>query len=341
MPTPTNSTLRATLGTHLKSLQSSLALFSHYLQQEAHAAWLWQKTRGPVDALSPSPPELSRAHTLELITTALAAIKYTDDQAAHESHIAPGLLVVSEEGVSLADEVNRHKRALAAVLRAMQGRTEIGVIDQRTGERGERGERPLREVALESFFFRRLHHWQATRELVVLRESATSIGTPDYIGFSWATCRDVRRTYRETLIDQLRESRAAADDTSRYDHDIALLTALEPKEPLACVRPGHTTPKANIAWPAGADGKPVRQIKPAVLPLVMLGTSLPPRLRKLPPAPTPRHFRLARVDTEIDPTPLLETLPVYRYLPHILPSKRAEGKAPDPGRSRAAESQEH
>jgi hypothetical protein len=126
-------------------------------------------------ALNSPPPELSRDHALELICESLKAIKYSDDQAAHESHIAPGLLVVSEEGLALADEVNRRKRALASILRAMQGRTEIGVIDQRTGERGPR---PLREVALESFFFRRLHHWQATRELVVLRESTTSIGTP-------------------------------------------------------------------------------------------------------------------------------------------------------------------
>lgn len=329
MPTPTNSALRATLGTHLKSLQSSLSLFTDHLQTEARAAWLWQKPRGaaPVDPLTPPPPELSRDHALELISESLKAIKYTDDQAAHESHIAPGLLVVSEEGLALADEVNRHKRALASILRAMQGRTEIGVIDQRTGERGPR---PLREVALESFFFRRLHHWQATRELVVLRERTTSIGTPDYIGFSWATCRDVRRTYREALIEQLQESRADVEDTSRYDRDIALLTVLEPKEPLALVRPGHTTPKANIAWPAAPDGKSARQIKPAVLPLVMFGTRLPSRLRKLPPAPTPRHFRLARVDTEIEPTPLLETLPAHRYLPHIRPTKRSEGQAVDP-----------
>jgi DNA replication terminus site-binding protein Ter len=330
MPTPTNPALRASLGTHLKDLQTALSLFTTHLQEEARAAWLWQKPRGSADALTPPAPELSREHTLELIGETLRAIKYTDDQAPHESHIAPGLVVVPEEGLALADEVNRHKRALATVLRSMQGRTEIGVINQRTGERGPR---PLREVALESFFFRRLHHWQATRELVVLRESATSIGTPDYIGFSWATCRDVRRTYRETLIEQLQESRAAADDPSRYDRDMAALTDLEPKEPLAFVRPGHTTPKANIAWPAGIDGKPVRQIKPAVLPLVMLGTSLPPRLRKLPSAPTPRHFRLARVDTEIEPTPLLETLPVHRYLPHIRPTKRAEGKALQAGRS--------
>jgi hypothetical protein len=96
------------------------------------------------------------------------------------------------------------------------------------------------------------------------------------------------------------------------------------------VRPGHTTPKANIAWPAAPDGKSVRQIKPAVLPLVMFGTRLPSRFRKLPPAPTPRHFRLARVDTEIEPTPLLETLPAHRYLPHIRPTKRSEGQTVDP-----------
>src|SRR4029077_5285720 len=102
---------------------------------------------------------------------------------------------------------------------------EVGVIDQRTGERGPR---PLREVALEAFYFRRLHHWQATRELVVLRQSAKSIGTPEYIGFSWATCRDVRRTYREKLIEELRERRADADDSSRYDRDIEALSNLQP-----------------------------------------------------------------------------------------------------------------
>ena len=324
---PTNSALRATLGTHLKDLQSSLSLFTHHLEQHTHAAWLWQKPRGPADALTPPAPELSQAHTIELICGTLKAIKYTDDQAPHESHIAPGLLVVSEEGLALADEVNRHKRALASVLRAMQGKTEIGVIDPRTGERGPR---PLREIALESFFFRRLHHWQATRELVVLRESADRVDTPEYVGFSWATCRDVRRTYRETLIEQLRESRSAVEETAHYDRDIARLTELEPKEPLALVRPGHTTPKANIAWPPGPDGKSLRQIKPAVLPLVMFGTRLPSRLRKLSPAPTPRHFRLARVDTEIEPTPLLETLPVYRYLHHLRAAKRAEANKSTP-----------
>jgi hypothetical protein len=328
MSHPTNPTLRASLGTTLKSLQSSLSLFTTYLEEESPAAWLWQKPRAPVDAQAPPPPDLSRDHTLELIGEALKAIKYTDDQAAHESHIAPGLIVVPEEGLALADEVNRHKRALASVLRAMQGRTEIGVIDPTTGERGPR---PLREVALESFFFRRLHHWQATRELVVLRPSgATSVGTPDYVSFSWATCRDVRRTYREELIEQLKESRSAADETSRYDRDIAILTNLEMKEPLAQVRPGHTTPKANIAWPEGPDGTSLRQIKPAVLPLVRFGTHLPSRFRKLPAAPTPKHLRLARVDTEIEPTPLLETLPVYRYLPHLRAAKRAEAKKSPP-----------
>lgn len=320
-----NSALRADLGAHLKGLQSALEEFTHHLQVEARDAWVWQKPRGLANALTPPTAELTREHTLELITEALTAIKYTEGQDPHESYIAPGIVVVSEEGVALAEEVNRRKRALAAVLRAMQGRSEIGVIDQRTGERGPRS---LREVALEAFFFRRLHHWQSTRELVVLRPSVGSIGTPEYIGFSWATCRDVRRTYREKLIEQLRESRADAEDSSRYDHDINVLTNLPPNEPLALIRPGHTTPKANIAWPPAADGTSARQIKPAVLPLVMFGQRLPTRLRKLPAAPTPKHFRLARVDTEIEPVPLLETLPAYQYLPHLRPAKRAEQRSP-------------
>jgi hypothetical protein len=316
-----NSALRAELGANLKGLQNALAQFTHHLQGEARDAWVWQKPRGVANALTPPAPELSREHTFEVISEALTTIKYTDGQDPHESHIAPGILVVSEEGVALAEEVNRHKRALAAVLRAMQGRTEEGVIDQRTGERGPR---PLREVALEAFYFRRLHHWQATRELVVLRASAKSLDTPEYVGFSWATCRDVRRTYREKLIEQLRESRADADDSSRYDRDIEILNNLEPHEPLALVRPGHTTPKANIAWAAGADGTTVRQIKPAVLPLVMFGERLPVRLRRLPAAPTPRHFRMSRVDTEIEKVPLLETVPAHLYLAHLRGVKRKE-----------------
>jgi hypothetical protein len=319
--TPPNSALRADLGTHLHALQSALATFTRYIKSEAPAAWLWQKPRRPLDALALSPPEPSREVTLELIAEALEAIKYADNQDPHESRIAPGVLVVAAEGVALSEEINRQKQGLAAVLRAMQGRTETGVINQRTGEQGPR---PLREVALEAFFFRRLHHWQATRELVILRESATSTRPPDYISFSWATSRDVRRTYPDLLLEQLRETRATADDTGRLDHDIATLSTLDPDEPLALVRPGHTTPKANIAWPAVPGSPPVRQIKPAVLPLVMLGTHLPPRLRKLPPAPTPRHFRMARIDTEIETAPLLHTLPAYRYLPHIRPAKRAE-----------------
>lgn len=326
MPPPelSNSALRAELGASLKGLQAALTLFTHHLQAEARDAWVWQKPRGTVNALTPPPPELSREHTLEVIAEALLAIKYTDGQDPHESHIAPGIVVVSDEGVALAEEVNRHKRALASVLRAMQGRTELGVIDPRTGERGPR---PLREVALEAFFFRRLHHWQATRELVVLRPGPASIGTPEYIGFSWATCRDVRRSYREALLEQLRESSASAEDPDRYNRDIAILTQLEPREPLALVRPGHTTPKANIAWPVAEEGTPLRQIKPAVLPLVMFGDRMPDRLRKLPPAPTPRHFRMSRVDTEIEPTALLETLPAHRYLAHLRPAKRAEQTA--------------
>lgn len=278
-----NSALRAELGTTLKSLQASLARFTRH-QLESPDAWIWQKPRGEATALTPPPLELSRKHTLELIAEALKAIKYTDGQAPHESYIAPGIIAVTKEGIAFAEEVNTHKRALASVLRAMQGRTEEGVINESTAETAPR---PLREVALEAFFFRRLHHWQATRELVILRESADSIGTPEYIGFTWATCRDVRRTYREALIQQLREDRASAEDSSRYDRDIAILRSLQPKEPLAIVRPGHTTPKANIAWPPGPDGISARQIKPAVLPLVMLGRQLPTRLRKLPPAPTP------------------------------------------------------
>lgn len=308
--TPTNSALRAELGSTLDHLQKALALLTTHLRYRTRAAWVWHAPRGnPADFESP-PPDLSPTATLRHIIETIEAIEYADNQDAHESRIAPGVIVLGEEGIPLADEVNRLKRALASVLRRMQDRTETGIVNPASGERGPR---PLREVALEAFYFRRLHHWQATRELTILRTKSGVLKTPDYIGFTWSSCRDVRRTTREELLDQLKEKRLTGEDSPLYDQDIATLTALPKKEPLALVKPGHTKPVANIVWPAPTGKDPERQIRPAVLPLIMVGDHLPERFRKLPAAPTPKHLRRTRSDTEIEPHPILTTLPAHRY----------------------------
>jgi len=58
----------------------------------------------------------------------------------------------------------------------------------------------------------------------------------------------------------------------------------------------------------------------------MVGDQLPDRLRKLPNAPTPDHFRLTRSDREIESEPFLETLSIYRYLPQFRDEKRLENR---------------
>jgi DNA replication terminus site-binding protein (Ter protein) len=316
---PSNSALRAELGATLDHLQKAISLLTTHLRYHTRAAWVWHTPRGkPADFTSP-PPDLPSTATLQLIIDTIEAIEYTDDQDAHDSRIAPGIIVLSEDGIPLADEVNRLKRALASVLRRMQDRTEAGIVNPATGERGPR---PLREVALEAFFFRRLHHWQATRELTILRTKAGCLTTPDYIGFTWSSCRDVRRTTREALLEQLKEKRLSGDDSPLYDQDIEILSALPKKEPLALVKPGHTKPVANVAWPALSGKEPERQIRPAVLPLIMVGDRLPERLRKLPAAPTPQHLRRTRSDMEIEPNPILVTLPAYRYSQGFRSAKR-------------------
>jgi hypothetical protein len=319
---PTNSALRAELGATLDQLQKALSLLTTHLRYHTRAAWVWHTTQGkPADFTSP-PPDLSPTATLQHIIETIEAIEYTDNQDAHESRIAPGVLVLAEDAVGFADEVNRLKRALASVLLRMQNRTETGIVNPTTGERGPR---PLREVALEAFFFRRLHHWQATRELTILRTRSGRLTSPDYIGFTWSSCRDVRRTTREALLEQLKEKRLTGEDSPLYDQDMEILSALPKNEPLALVRPGHTKPVANIAWPALSGKDPERQIRPAVLPLIMVGETLPERLRKLPAAPTPKHLRRTRADTEIEPNPILTTLPAYRYSPRHRHSKLTGG----------------
>lgn len=197
----------------------------------------------------------------------------------------------------------------------MEGRTEVGTVDSSTGEKGEK---PLREAALEAFYFRRLHHWQATRRLEILRESDRVIGTLEYLGFMWANSREVRRTTREALLQQAN----TPDSYGLAPEDIQVLKDLPPKEPLAIVKPGHTIPKANIRWIPQHDCAPTTKVRVAVLPLIVPGDQLPAKLRKLPPTPAAKSPRLARTDVEIEATPLCHSLPVYRYLKSFRAEKR-------------------
>ena len=319
MSPDSHSTLRAELGLSLEGLQSALSRFATHIQMRAHGAWLWQPPEGPADPHAAPMPELSREHTLERISRVICQIKYEDGQDPHASIIAPGVVVVSREGIELARDINHYKKRLAQVLVQMQDRKEWD-IDPATQERALR---PLREVALESFYFRRLHHFQATRELVILHES-DMYEAPDYIGFTWAALRDIRRTSRERLLEELSKPDPDGVELAGVAQDVVTLTNLPAGEALAIVRPPHRTPRANIAFPSRTGGPPLRTSKVAVLPLVIQGTALPARLRKLPAAPLPAHYRLARSDVEIEPEPLLTTLPAHRYLPAFRERKRQE-----------------
>jgi hypothetical protein len=312
---PSNSELRAELGNTLRGLQDALRLLADYFREEAHEVWCWNAPK-PTGATLPTdaPAELSRHQALARLAEGIQAIKYQGDQDPHESRIYPGIIALAPEGIALTEEVNRHKATLARILREMDGRTERGSVDPGTGEREEK---PLREVALQAFYFRRLQHWQATRRLEILRETPTIVGTLEYVGFMWATSREVRRTTREALIAE-----ASRNERVLSDEDLQILRQLPPREALAIVKPGHTTPKANIRWVSRDETSPTTKVRIAVLPLIVPGEDLPERLRKLPPAPPPRHSRAARTDIEIEPTPLLRTLSVYRYLKPIRAAKR-------------------
>ena len=50
-------------------------------------------------------PDLSHATTLEFITDTIEAIKYTGNQAPHDSRFAQGLFAVDEDAIALAGEV--------------------------------------------------------------------------------------------------------------------------------------------------------------------------------------------------------------------------------------------
>lgn len=307
-----NSALRADLGNRLQALQGALGLLSSHIQLRARDVWLWRAPEVHADALSPAPPELPRESALEAAAHTITQIKYEDGQDPHESLIAPGVLVLSDEGLELARQVNQCKRALAKVLRQIGDRKETD-LDPLTQQRVSR---PLREVALEGFFFRRLNYFQATREFVILQPS------PDSISFFWARLREIRRTSREHMLEELAQSAERNPESSLIDQDMETLRALPQNEPLALVRGPQISPRANIVW-ASPDGV-TRASKTAVLPLLMPGTRKPTNFRALPPKPLPETYRLQRSDIQIQLDPILLTRPIYRYLPEHRAAKRAD-----------------
>lgn len=312
--------LRIDLRNGLTGLREALEEFAQHVRREARAVWVWKPGETPAPRVAL--PALSRSKAIEAACRALLTIKYDNDQEAHESRIAPGLIVLDAAGIKLAEEVNGWKDKLAAALKAMNGLEAEGVIDQETGERGPR---PLREVALEALNSRRLHYRQAIRKITVLRESAEHIGTPRQVGFSWSRGHTVRRTTREALIEELATRLANGVGSLRVlERDLQLLKDLPAHEPLAIKRLAPMTIRANVCWPA-RDGQPAVRIScSAVAPIVMMGEQLPEKFRPLDPKPLPADERERRHDTQLEDTRLLTTAPVFRYLRNFREAKHAE-----------------
>lgn len=308
---PSHTELRLELGNSLKGLSAALEDFAGHARRAARAVWMWTPaSAAPVERVAL--PAIERAEALEAAARALLTIKYENDQDAHESRIAPGLLVLSAEGIALADDVNYWKDRLARALKAMNGIEVEAIVNEETGERGPR---PLREVALEGLHFRRLHYRQATRMITVLRESSEHTRPPDYVSFSWSTCKTVRRSSREALIEELSERLAAGTGSPRLlERDLALLRQLPEREPIAIARKAPPTVRVNVRWPPRDGGRPVRATFSAVAPVVMLGERLPEKFRPLPAEAASSAERPVRADAELEDTQLLATVPAFRYL---------------------------
>lgn len=310
MKSPTD--LRIELGNGLRGLSATLEEFTLHVRREARAVWMWAPGNdGSLERVVL--PALERAEAIEAAARALLTIKYENDQDAHESRIAPGLLVLSAEGITLADDVNYWKDRLARALKAMNGIEVEAIINEETGERGPR---PLREVALEGLHFRRLHYRQAIRMITVLRERPQHTHTPDYVSFSWSSCKTVRRSSREALIEELSARLAAGTGSPRLlERDLALLRQLPEREPIAISRKAPPTVRVNVRWPPREGGsRPLRATFSAVAPVVMLGERLPEKFRPLPAEVASSAERPVRADAELEDTQLLTTVPAFRYL---------------------------
>lgn len=231
---------------------------------------------------------------------------YDDDQSATESVILPGLLGASAQTLRIAHAANA-ARAIVREALAELDRITVPIVNPVTGrKRRERlGTLVLRDAGLA-----RLHRVQVYRDIHVLDRA------PDRVSFVWARTRRVTRLTADEVRAKLHRLQSNPPQAAFVENDLRVLASLPRSERLAYVEAMPCHARVNLAWRIrGAKKGFTRTMRPAPMPLLYPGVADAPlpRLKPLEDCrDTPRQ-RAKRKDVHLESTPVLSSMPVYRY----------------------------
>jgi len=261
-----------------------MLIFARELNDQAKVQWLapWHG--------------LGQSATIEDI---LFDLWYHEDQDGRETRVYPGLIGLTRQQFTYANEINIAKDTFRSTI------AQIKELDK-ANWREIQGRLARRYQALNDQMSReglnRLHLKQVFRHLPLV------VSRPEKVGFSWYTSgRSIKKTSKQQAYELLCKLNT---DSSHIRIQLERLASLSDDEPLARVQKQAPILRANLIF---ADKK--RRSLNVSLPLLFPheGKGELPQFNVPPIEPPSQRTRLVRSDNRIDDDAFLPSIRVHRY----------------------------
>lgn len=224
---------------------------------------------------------------------------YHEDQDGRETRLYPGLIGLTREQITYANEINLHKDKFRSTVQAIKDQDNLMWRDVQ-GSLAKRFQ-PLNE-ALSREGLSRLHLKQVFRHLPLV------VTRPDKVGFSWySSGRSINKISKTEAYELLLKLNT---ESQHIRIQLDRLANLPDSEPLARVQKQAPVLRANLVF---ADKK--RRSMNVSLPLFFpqSGKATLPEFNIPPISPPTARSRLIRSDNKIIDEAFLPSIRVHRY----------------------------
>lgn len=272
------------LFTHFERLRSALTQLSRELERKTDNLWMatWNQPSNQIN-----------------IEDVLFDLWYLEDQDGRETRIYPGIIALSRQQITFANEVNLAKDAFRKAVQQVKDedsslwREIQGKLTKRYSTLNEN----LNREGLS-----RLHLKQVFRHIPLL------VNRPDKVGFSWYTSgRSIKKISKKDAFELLCKLNTEA---AHVKIQLERLANISDSEPLARVQKQAPVLRANMVFPNKS-----RRSMNVSLPLMFPdeGKIELPQFNVPPLEPPSTRQRLIRSDNKIEDEAYLPSIRVHRY----------------------------
>jgi hypothetical protein len=276
--------MEAELFSHFERLRNAIFTFSRSIEQQNQSYWLadWNIT--------------SKVTSIE---ECLLDLWYHEDQDGRETRIYPGLIGLSREQITFANEINLLKDQFRLLVQNIKEH-------DNNNWREIQGKLALRYRVLNDSLAReglnRLHLKQVFRHIPLV------LTRPEKVGFSWYTSgRSIKKISKKESYDLLCKLNT---ESAHIRIQIERLSSIQDSEPLARVQKQAPVLRANIV-----NSDKSRRSLNVSLPLMYPneGRNQLPDFNVPIKTPPNERQRLVRSDNKIEDEAFLPSIRVHRY----------------------------